>query len=493
MQSNKIIFGLCIFAALRVFVYSSALPLFNNVDEICHFDLVVKYCKANYPTQLETYSGLSTKYMAKCGSTEYAVDPKKNKTNAIPYFLSGINDSTSKALLKGLADYWSVQTNYESGTAPLYYFIAGAWAKLGIVLGLFDSDTCYLPYWVRYLNILFIILLILITSKIAKLLFPQNKFLLIGMPLLAAVMPQDTFYSVQSDVLSPIFYGFTCFYVIKLIQNKDVVLKHYLLTGICISCVVLIKIINFPLALIVFYLVVNNFIKQHKKQPKAVNGLMTFLIAAILPIALWGFRNTFYFGDFFATETKIKLLSWKHKEISEWLNTPFLTFNNQFQFITEILESFWRGEIIWYGKAISESHIDTFYWSSSIIMIFASMFTFKNSFQWQKNQLYKAAALSFFSLLLFNYVLSFAFEFPPFNYPSSEKPFFVSGRLLSAALIPFIALYLIGLNTLMTHLKNEKIKLSVLCLLALIITATELSIHYQIFESKYNFFHIIFL
>ncbi len=38
-----IIAGLCLAAAIRVFVFSAAFPFFNNVDEVAHFDLVFKY------------------------------------------------------------------------------------------------------------------------------------------------------------------------------------------------------------------------------------------------------------------------------------------------------------------------------------------------------------------------------------------------------------------------------------------------------------------
>ena len=32
---------LCLFAAIHVFIFSTAFPFFNNVDEEAHFDLVV--------------------------------------------------------------------------------------------------------------------------------------------------------------------------------------------------------------------------------------------------------------------------------------------------------------------------------------------------------------------------------------------------------------------------------------------------------------------
>src|SRR3954469_12798220 len=43
---RRIVWWLCLLAAVHVFIFSAALPFFNNVDEDAHFDLLVKYSHA---------------------------------------------------------------------------------------------------------------------------------------------------------------------------------------------------------------------------------------------------------------------------------------------------------------------------------------------------------------------------------------------------------------------------------------------------------------
>src|SRR2546426_898006 len=51
-RERRIVAGLCLLGALRVFVYSAAFPPFHSTDEPFHFDLIVKYAAGHVPVRL---------------------------------------------------------------------------------------------------------------------------------------------------------------------------------------------------------------------------------------------------------------------------------------------------------------------------------------------------------------------------------------------------------------------------------------------------------
>jgi len=48
-KERVLILLLCVAAALRVSLFSSALPFFSNIDEDLHFDLIMQYSDAQIP------------------------------------------------------------------------------------------------------------------------------------------------------------------------------------------------------------------------------------------------------------------------------------------------------------------------------------------------------------------------------------------------------------------------------------------------------------
>jgi hypothetical protein len=71
-HERLIIAGLCLAAAIRVFIFSAAFPFFNNVDEVGHFDLVFKYSCGHLPfAPLEKHDQQAAKIIGENGSFEY--------------------------------------------------------------------------------------------------------------------------------------------------------------------------------------------------------------------------------------------------------------------------------------------------------------------------------------------------------------------------------------------------------------------------------------
>jgi hypothetical protein len=489
---KKLILIFYIFAAIRVAFYSSIFPFFNNVDELMHFDLVIKYRDGYMPRKMDRINQTSANYIAGCSSTEYAkVDTTKME---VPYFLQNLNDSIVKRNYIGTAEFWKGIYNFESGLAPVYYVIVGLWAKLGTLTGLFDQESCMYLYWIRSINILLIVLLAFISYKFSKLIFPADELLRLSVPLFAAFLPQDTFYSIQNDSMSPIAFGIVLINLIPFLKTDTPTYKQAIYLGLSLAFLILVKISNLPVFIIGVAFVFMHLLLNFKKI--TISGFIkhyaVVFFCSLLPLLLWLIRNLLNFGDFTASAAKIQHLLWVHKPISTWLASSFFTKGHFGQFWTELLCTCWRGEVIWDGKLLPNSSMDVFYWMSSTLFILAAVTLFLVAVYNKKYSFTQTLfVLSFFSMIVFLIVLSIMFDYGNSGYPSVQRPFFSSGRLISAALIPFLILYLQGFLFVFSWIKNKRIQFWLLVLIVVIISVSEYNTNKVSFQSTCNLFSLI--
>jgi hypothetical protein len=85
--------------------------------------------------------------------------------------------------------------------------------------------------------------------------------------------------------------------------------------------------------------------------------------------------------------------------------------------------------------------------------------------------------------------LSLIYDFQDCFYPSREHPYFTSGRLMLGALIPFLLLFVYGLNRALNRL-GDAVKFSVLGGFILFMLATEIAVDWPVFPNPYNWFHM---
>src|SRR6516164_8105091 len=117
LGERKIIWLLCIVAAVHVFVYSAAFPFFNNVDEPTHLDLVLEYSHAHIPRGMENTSKEASVYLALYCSSAY-FGPTAGPIPPPPW--TQPVEKMHQDLLFNSAG-WQTQKNYEDGEPPLYY------------------------------------------------------------------------------------------------------------------------------------------------------------------------------------------------------------------------------------------------------------------------------------------------------------------------------------------------------------------------------------
>src|SRR4030042_1382158 len=103
---------ICIVAACRIFIFNAAFPLFNNVDEEYHFDLVYKYSNGQLPqVEVENFGRETAELILLCGTYEYLSKAEQSPKDTVPYLLRAYpNIRESSEFAKALA----VQQNYKN-------------------------------------------------------------------------------------------------------------------------------------------------------------------------------------------------------------------------------------------------------------------------------------------------------------------------------------------------------------------------------------------
>ena len=77
--------------------------------------------------------------------------------------------------------------------------------------------------------------------------------------------------------------------------------------------------------------------------------------------------------------------------------------------------------------------------------------------------------------------------------PTASRPYFIQGRLISGVLLPFLLVYVRGLEVATARLPARAARAlgwAALVALALAIALSELSLSWPVFASEYNAYHL---
>ncbi len=481
---------LAVLAAVRVFVYGAAFPFFNNVDELYHFDLVVKYAHAEVPTRPAPISPESARYIFLYGTPEYFNGPHKFPNGRfLPPTWTFSQEAIKVAMPVALAN-WRNDINHEATEPPLYYAIAAAWLRLGRLLGI---EGGFLLYWVRFLNPILAAALVWIGFSVARVAFPERPLVVLGVPALLAFFPQDTFYSIQSDVLSPIVFGLAFLGVLKWLRTEAPRISLGVFTGLALAAAGLVKGANWPLVAVATLAMLFHSVRVSRsgnlKQALAATNVLIICVA--LPLGAWLTRNALVVGDPTGTAEKTRILGWTRKPLVDWWQHPIFTPKGIAEFWSELMASFWRGEFAWFGQRMASPVIDVFYWASSLVLVLFAVASLWHRRKDLTSGARLAVALSiavFVAAVIFLAVASMAYDFGPCKYPSQAHPFFTSGRLMSGALVPFALLYVYGLDRAFARFKSHWPAALVLAGILFFITVSEIDVNSPAFASAYNWF-----
>src|SRR5205823_795908 len=146
--------------------------------------------------------------------------------------------------LAAIEEIWSHTRNQECSQPPLYYVAAGVWFNVGQWIGVKGGS---LLYWIRFLNAALIAVVVWLAYTAARIVFPHRFAMRIAVPLFVAVIPQDAFYGIENDVLSPICFGITFICLIRWFREDRPPISLGIATGSSIAAAYLTKLSNSPL------------------------------------------------------------------------------------------------------------------------------------------------------------------------------------------------------------------------------------------------------
>jgi hypothetical protein len=83
------------------------------------------------------------------------------------------------------------------------------------------------------------------------------------------------------------------------------------------------------------------------------------------------------------------------------------------------------------------------------------------------------------------------YDFGTCVYPSVDKPYFTSGRLIAGAILPFLILYIDGLRRILSKLRCAYALLFVVGIIVAAVTVSEIILSWSVFTSPDNWFHLM--
>ena len=489
-RSERILILLFSFvAAFRVLIFSAAFPFFSLIDEDLHFDLITQYSHGRPPRACDRLKEETLFWMVPYASPEFLFTPDQFPSAKFPPPLWKQSGPKAKSEFAAIKAEWSSEINFESSQPPLYYTVASLWWRIGKYIGLGEIQSLY---WIRFLNVPLMAIVIWLGYATARMIAPERVDLRLGVPLLLAFIPQNVFYAMNSDVLSPVCCGALILCVLQWLRTTTPSFLLAALTGLAIAAAYLTKLSNLPVIAIAMATIVAKLWWAIREKPRA--ALIAFaavVICSVIPIGTWMVWTKHQFGDLTGSTAKIAVLDWTRKPFADWWQHPIFTPRGFWIFWSDLLVSFWRGEVKWHGQILRCGLADGFYAISPMGLLVAALIGLRkgtglSTFQ---RQAISIAALSFIMSVGFLALLSIQFDFGNCLNPSQAHPYFTSGRLLSGALIPFAVVYVYGIAYLFRRI-NSAVPMAVLALIIVSVTTSEIVTNYGVFASEYNFFHV---
>lgn len=489
-RERRIILLLCCLAAVRVFIFSAAFPPINNVDEQQHFDLAVKYSHGHLPRGMELTSDEAMDYIAIYGSQEFLWPPETFPDGKFPPPLWSQPLEKAAPVIKAREAQWE-SANHESSQPPVYYALAGFWWKAGQWLGFSEGR---LFYWLRFLNIPLLVALVWLAYATAKRVFPENLFLRLGVPALLAFLPQTAFYSINNDVLTPLTFGAAFVCLVCFWQAEMPGLRLGAASGLALAATWLTKPSTLPLLAVALVLVALKIksLAGVGKLRASLPALAAMIFCAALPAAAWAAWCKIHFGDFTGSAAKIQNLGWTLKPLVEWWQHPIFTPHGAWTFLSGLLGSFWQGEFLWHGEPLTSPATDAILAVASLGAVTVAMLSLvarRTDAATSQRQVLWLALACFTASVVFLAFLSIIYDFHDCANPSREHPYFTQGRLLLGGLIPFLLLFVFGLDRVLKCFGNRGRFLALGAIL-LFLLVSEIATDRPVFSSQYNWFHM---
>lgn len=481
-RERALVAALVLFAALRVWAFAFAFPFFTNVDEHRHVDMALKYARGYWPLPGEgAYEREMVGLLARA-SPEYATPEADAVAPPLRHAPPG---ALTRRLEQG-ERLVSSGPNLEAFQPPVYYALAGGWLRAARAAGAGPAAGIYA---VRALGGVLLAALVAAAWVWLRAVVPEEPLLVWGVPSLLAVFPMDAFFYVTPDAASPALAGGAVALALGAAERRT----HpwvWAAAGALGAVAFLAKYTN---ALVVAALAVASVAALARRgDASRWRGPAVAWAVFALPCAAWLARNRLRFGSFTASEMKLSHLGWGTRSPAEWLGHPLSGLAGWGEFLGGLVPLFWRGEIVWRRDVLALPAADAFYVVTTALglaLAAASALRRGGGAPLAVRGCLAVVALAVAELAL----LSLSFAFHATSNPPADHPFFVHGRLVSGALLPFAVCYVWGVRVATSPLPpawRGRCGAAALGLIALVCLASELWLSRAVFHSAYNLYAV---
>ncbi len=281
-NESLLVLLLCFLAALRVLIFSAAFPFFSNIDEDLHFDLITQYSGGRLPRAFEPLKEESLSWIVPYASPEFLFTSDQFPGAKFPPPLWKMSGPGVEPEIAATRAAWTSEINFESSQPPLYYIIASLWWWIGKHIGLAGIQSLY---WIRFLNVPLIAIVVWLGYMAARIIAPERLDLHIGVPLLLAFIPQNVFYAINNDVLSPVCFGALFVCVLQWLRTNAPSFLLGASTGLTIAATYLTKLSNLPLIAVALVVIFARLLPMIRQAPRS--GMITLgavVICAAIPV-----------------------------------------------------------------------------------------------------------------------------------------------------------------------------------------------------------------
>lgn len=492
-REGWIVAGLAVLAAVRVFAFAAAFPFFHNVDEHMHVDLVLKYARGFLPGPEDAlFEETTARYVIFLGSPEYLVQPDPETGRAIPdpAELNERRRADPKRTQRRI-DEFARGTNIEAEAPPFYYVVTAGWYRLGRSLGLGPLASLY---WMRWLAVAAAAALVVITWVALRSRYPDDSLMRLGPPLLLAGFPNDLFFGVTADVLTPLL-GAGAFFALVGMREGRFGPRGAVGAGLLLAFAFLNKYSNAAFVALAGVLFGSALLETWRRRASldslAPWGWMGVAAAAgVLP---WLARNVLVVGSLTGTHRKTARLDWVAKAPSEWFDHPLFSLSGWAEYLPKLTANFWRGEFVWHRERVAHATVDDFYVISSAVLLTLAGVAWLRRRGSRRVWRLEGCALGLCALgvgLLA--ALSLLFEYTTWGAPTLDFPFLASGRLLGGAFAPFSILYVRGLRQSTSWLPGRWAEWAAWAALVAVVAfcvGSEIALSRDVFASEFNWYH----
>jgi hypothetical protein len=381
------------------------------------------------------------------------------------------DDAQATRIMQERFNYWSRRSNHETSSPPVYYALAGLWFKIVKWVGVSNVGRIY---WIRFLNVPLYISFLWLTYVYCRRIARDERHVYLGVPLLLAVLPQDVFYQINSDVLGPI--GFIVAMILLDRWHQHDSLRIALAIALVVAMTFLVKLSNLALPIVLGVVMLCHL----RRRPR--NVIMALIVVAV-PVGLWVVRNQILFGDITGTATKVQTIGFVPRPLSQYLQHPIFTPAGCWTYLSGLFHTFWRGEFMWHGERLTYRWLDMLYAVSTLVLLISALVGSVR--RGEKMMDMMLHALVWLSVIWIAF-LSVYHDYPRASYPSMAHPYHTTGRLISGVIAPLLILYVRGAATIGGRM-GAWIVVALMCAVMLV---TEVVLTWPVFASEFNWFHL---